>query len=41
MEYYELYKKLKTVFDTQRDTELPELGIRILHNSFFSEGAKY
>ena len=41
MEYHELYKKLKTVFDTQRDTELPELGIRILHNSFFSEGAKY
>ena len=41
MEYYELYNKLKTIFDTQRNTEVPELGIRILHNNFFSEGAKH
>ena len=41
MEYYELYNKLKKIFDIQRNTEVPELGIRILHNNFFSEGAKH
>ncbi len=41
MEYYELYNKLRTAFDTGKNSDLPELGISIFHNSFFSEGAKY
>ena len=41
MEYYKLYSTLKTAFDTQQNAELPELGISISHNNFFSEGAKY
>ncbi len=41
MEYYQLYNQLKEAFDKGEEVELPDLGIRISHVPFFSEGAKY
>ena len=40
MEYYQLHNKLKEAFDTNNNMALPDLGVRITHNNFFSEGAK-
>ena len=41
MEYYQLHNRLKEAFDTHTDIAIPELGVRITHAPFFSEGAKY
>ena len=41
MEYCQLYNQLKEAFDKGEEVELPDLGIRISHVPFFSEGAKY
>ena len=41
MEYYQLHNRLKEAFDTYTDIAIPELGVRITHAPFFSEGAKY
>ena len=41
MEYYQLHNRLKEAFDTHTDIAIPELGVRITHTPFFSEGAKY
>ena len=41
MEYYQLHNRLKEAFDTHTDIAIPELGVRITHVPFFSEGAKY